>query len=102
LWIVCCTPPIAFVYVSFVLRVEYSKEWYKTGVPIVGYMYPKWYICLSEGVHLRLAIEWEKISLYIIHFKLFIHINLSEPFHVTNGDRQGRVLSLQGRVLIFR
>jgi len=26
------------------------------GVPKLGYVYPWWYICLSEGVHFRLAI----------------------------------------------
>jgi len=31
--------------------------------------------------------------LYIIHFKLFIHMNSSEPFRVTNVVRQGGVLS---------
>jgi len=31
------------------------------GVPNLGYMYPWGYICLSEGVHLRLAIEGKKI-----------------------------------------
>jgi len=30
----------------------------------------------------------------MIHFKLFIIMNLSEPFHVTNGVSQGGVLSL--------
>jgi len=29
----------------------------------------------------------------IIHFKLFIHMNLSEALHVTNQVRQGGVLS---------
>jgi len=32
-----------------------------TGVPNLGYMYPWGYICLSEGVHLRLAIEGKNI-----------------------------------------
>ena len=31
--------------------------------------------------------------LITIHFKLFTHVNLSEPFHVTNGFRQGGILS---------
>jgi len=57
----------------------------RTGVPKLGY------ICLSERVHLRLAREG-KLCLYIIHFKLFIYMNLSEPFHVTNGVRPGGVL----------
>jgi len=45
----------------------------KPGVPNLGYMYAKGYICLSEGVHLRLAIE-DKIYLYIIYFQyLYIY-----------------------------
>jgi len=31
--------------------------------------------------------------LYIIHLKLFIHMNLSEPLHVTDHVRKGGVLS---------
>ena len=31
--------------------------------------------------------------MYIIHLKLFIHVNLSEPFHVTNHVRKGGILS---------
>ena len=49
------------------------------GVPKLGYMYPKWYICLSQGVHLGLATEGKNI-LCIIQFKYFIQMNLSEPF----------------------
>jgi len=33
------------------------------------------YICLSEGVHLRLAID-EKMYLHIIYFHTFIHISV--------------------------
>jgi len=36
-------------------------------VPNLGYMYPQVYICLSEGVHLRLAVEG-KIYLHNIYF----------------------------------
>ena len=52
---------------------------YRPGVPNLGYMYPKGYICLSEGVHLRLAGD-EKIYLRIIYFQIFIHISLSIIF----------------------
>jgi len=31
--------------------------------------------------------------IFIIHFILLIHMNLSEPFHVTNQIRKGEVLS---------
>jgi len=38
----------------------------KTGVPNLGYMYPQGYIFLSEGVHLRLAIEEKNIFTYCL------------------------------------
>jgi len=47
----------------------------RAGVPNLGYMYPQGYICLSEGVHLRLA-KIRKIYLHI-YFQIFIHISLS-------------------------
>jgi len=34
------------------------------GVPKLGYMYPSGYICLSEGVHLKLAIEGKNMFIY--------------------------------------
>jgi len=54
---------------------EYSKP----GVPNLGYMYPQGCIFLSEGVHLRLAIE-EKIYLQIVYFQIFIHISANIIF----------------------
>jgi len=48
----------------------------KPEVPNLGYMYPYGYICLSEGVHLRLAME--KIDfLGILYFQIFIHISVN-------------------------
>ena len=47
----------------------------KAGVPNLGYMYPQGHICLSEGVHLRLA-EDKKIFLHVIYFQIFLHISL--------------------------
>jgi len=38
-------------------------------------MYPQGYICLSERIHLRLAID-EKMYLHIIYFHTFIHISV--------------------------
>jgi len=46
-----------------------SCEWKnrsKPEVPSLGYMYPQGYICLSEGVHLRLAIEEKHIFTYLL------------------------------------
>jgi len=49
------------------------------GVPNLGYMYLQGYICLSEGVHLRLAIE-EKIYLHNICFQILIHLSVNIIF----------------------
>jgi len=51
----------------------------RTGVPNLGYMYPWGYICLSEGVRLRLAIEGKKY-LHVVYFKIFIHLSLNLIF----------------------
>jgi len=40
------------------------------GFPNLGYMYPQGYICLSAGIHLRLAIE-DKSTVYL-DYMLFI------------------------------
>jgi len=37
----------------------------RAGVPNLGYMYPQGYICLSEGVHLRLAEDKKNIFTYL-------------------------------------
>jgi len=42
-------------------------------------MYPQGYICPSEGVHLRLAVEG-KIYCYITDFQIFIHITVNSIF----------------------
>jgi len=41
-----------------VMAIIYIKP--RAGVPKLGYMCPYGYICLSEGAHLRLAIEGKK------------------------------------------
>jgi len=48
-------------------------------VPNLGYMHPWGYICLSEGVHLRLSTEG-KIYLHVVYFQIFIHISLNIVF----------------------
>jgi len=42
-----------------------QKGWARPEVPNLGYMYPWGYICLSEGVHLRLTIEAKYIVTYL-------------------------------------
>jgi len=68
---------------------------FRAGVPKLGY------ICLSEGVHLKLAIEG-KICLYIIHSQLFISVNvMSTRRNFSKGDNVAifftlfRVLTVQ-------
>jgi len=46
-----------------------------TGVPNLGYMYPQGYICLSEGVHLRLSIEEQNIFAHDIFPNICAYIN---------------------------
>ena len=54
-----------------------KRKWgyFKSGVPNLGYIYLQGYICLSEEVHLRLAID-EKMCLHIIYFQIFIHTSV--------------------------
>jgi len=53
---------------------------FKTVVTNLGYKYPQGYICLSEGVHLRLAIEEQNIFAYNF-FQRFIHTSVHIPFN---------------------
>jgi len=50
----------------------------KAGVPKLGYMYPSGYICLSERVHLRLAVEGE--NMFIYYFQILIHVLVNTIF----------------------
>jgi len=62
-------PVFAFATYRLVRTTNSNQRRYTSDVnadvPKLGYMYPWGYICLSEGVHLRLAIEG-KICLYCI------------------------------------
>ena len=51
----------------------------KIEVPNLGYMYPWGYICLSEGVHLRLATEVKYIFTYLLfpNIYTFIHVSVN-------------------------
>jgi len=44
------------------------------GVPNLVYMYPWGYICLSDGVHLRLAIEGKNIFTCCLFSNLYTYI----------------------------
>jgi len=46
-----------------------------SGVPNQGYMYPQGYIFLSEGVHLRLAIEEKNIFTYCLFLSIYTYIS---------------------------
>jgi len=43
-------------------------------VPNLGSMYPWGYICLSEGVHLRLAIQVKYIFTYLLFPNIYAYI----------------------------
>jgi len=51
-----------------------TKDLYRTGVPNLGYMYPQGYICLSEGVHLKLAIEDKNIFACCLFSNIYAYI----------------------------
>ena len=51
---------------------------FNSGVPNQEYMYPQGYICLSEGVHLRLAIDEKTIFAYFLFPN--IYTNVSENY----------------------
>ena len=76
----CHSPPSPPLESPLVWRINAVKIWWacwcSTGVPNLGYMYPQGYICLSEGLHLRLAIE-DKIYLRIFYFLIYIHTSTS-------------------------
>jgi len=60
-----------FLYITLKFSLRLSSI---PRVPNLGYVYPWGYVCLSEGVHLRLAIEG-KIYEYI-YFQIFIHTSV--------------------------
>ena len=45
-----------------------------SGVPNLGYMYPQGYICLSEGVHLRLAENEKNIFAYYLFPNIYSYV----------------------------
>jgi len=48
---------------------------HRAEVPNLGYMYPYGCICLSQGVHLRLAIEEKYIFTYLFFPKIYTYIS---------------------------
>jgi len=58
---------IVFVFVFLVLPSASSSE-----VPNLGYMHPYVYNFLSEGVHLRLAVEEKDIFVYYSFPNIYI------------------------------
>ena len=47
----------------------------RTGVPNLGYTYPQGYICLSIGVHLRLAIEDKNVFTCCLFSNVYTYIS---------------------------
>ena len=66
-------PAEASAIVTFKIIIGHNsqRDWARARVPKLGYMYPLdlEYICLFEGVHLRLAIERKNVL--IIYFQIF-------------------------------
>jgi len=51
-----------------------TKACTSPGVPNLGYMYPQGYICLSEGVHLRLSVEEQNVFAYNLFPNIYTYI----------------------------
>jgi len=47
---------------------------HRPGVPNLGYIYPQVYICLSQVVHLRFAIEGKNIFTYYLFSNTYTYI----------------------------
>jgi len=56
---------------------KFGDPWVRlrSGFPNLGYMYPQGYIFLSEGVHLRLAIEEKNIFTYCLFPDIYTYIS---------------------------
>jgi len=52
----------------------YLFERFRTGVANLGYMHPQGYISLSEGVHLRLAIQEKSIFICYLFPNIYTYI----------------------------
>ena len=69
-----CEPIQSFPRSQMSPRTRFEKHCSRAGVPNLGYMYPGEYICLSEGVHLRLAIEGKNIFTCCLFSNLYAGI----------------------------
>ena len=57
---------------------DWARELFKPSkaeVPNLGYMYPQGYICLYEGVHLRLSIENKNVFAYYLFPNIYTYIS---------------------------
>jgi len=50
-------------------------DFLRAAVPNLGCMYPQGYICLSEGVHLRLAIGDKNIFTYFLFPNIYTYVS---------------------------
>ena len=64
---------------GYLMEAQHVAEDLVQGFSTWGYMYPWGCICLSEGVHLRLAIEG-KTHLCIIYFQRVMHMSVNIIF----------------------
>jgi len=57
---------------------NHRNDCYSSGVPNLGYIYPQGYICLSEGVYLKLAEDEKNIFIYYLFPNIYtVYILLS-------------------------
>ena len=61
------------IHFSVIFKEKVAYAYSRAGVPNLGCMYPQGYICLSEGVHLRLSTEEQNIFAYNF-FSKYLHI----------------------------
>jgi len=85
-FITACHDVNSFTKLEIKMYRTYNQTFFKTlhvqkllesrsGVPNLGYMYTQGYICLSEGVHLRLSIEEQNIFAHDLFPNIYAYIN---------------------------
>jgi len=68
---------ISFSHVQHAVYIQYLLLTVRLshGVTNLRYMYPLGYICLSEGVHLRLSVEEQNILAYNLFQNIYTYIS---------------------------
>jgi len=63
------------IHFSVIFKEKVAYAYSRAGVPNLGYMYPQGYICLSEGVHLRLSTEEQNMFAYNFFPNIYTYIS---------------------------